>query len=186
MNTERYLKALEFAKEAHKGVTRKSSDTPYINHPIEVAEIVEAMTDNEDVVIAALLHDVIEDTNYSAEDISNIFGANVAQLVCEESENKRKDQLASSTWKLRKLETIEHLKIATINVKIIALADKLSNLRSMYTDYQRLGDSLWAYFNQKDKKEHEWYHREIANSVRELANTVQWKEYIELCDKVFK
>ena len=186
MLTERYSKALEFAKEAHKGTVRKTSDTPYITHPIEVAEIVAQMSSDEDVIIAALLHDVVEDTAYTLEDISKMFGDKVAALVAEESEDKRRNQLASETWKLRKLETIEHLKLASTNVKIMALADKLSNLRSMYTDIQHMGDRLWDCFNQKDKSQHEWYHREISNAVKELSNTVQWQEYVELCDKVFK
>ena len=73
MLTERYSKALEFAKEAHKGIVRKTSDTPYITHPIEVAEIVAQMSSDEDVIIAALLHDVVEDTAYTLEDISKIW-----------------------------------------------------------------------------------------------------------------
>ena len=91
MLTERYSKALEFAKEAHKGTVRKTSDTPYITHPIEVAESVAQMSSDEDVIIAALLHDVVEDTAYTLEDISKMFGDKVAALVAEESEDKRRN-----------------------------------------------------------------------------------------------
>ncbi len=182
---EKYLRALEFATKAHEGAVRKGSGTPYITHPVEVAMIVNDMSGEDDLVIAALLHDVVEDAGYTVEDIRKIFGQRVAWLVDEESENKRQELRACDTWDIRKKETIEHLRNASLDVKIIALADKLSNLRATMTDYNRIGDEVWNKFNQKNKKKHEWYHRSVVEATKELSDTPQWKEYSELCDKIF-
>lgn len=186
MTGERYDRALAFAKEAHKDVKRKTSDIPYIVHPIETAQIASGLTDDEDVIIAALLHDVVEDTGYTADDIRELFGDRVAELVSEETENKRRYMNPSDSWKIRKQETIEHLKKASRDTKIIALADKLSNMRATKNDFDRLGDSMWQCFNQKDPKEHGWYYKSITNALSELSSTEEWKELKELCDYVFK
>ena len=104
--TQRYREALTFAHTAHEGAVRKGTDVPYITHPLETAAIAAEMTDDEDIIIAALLHDVIEDTKYSKKDIEVRFGSRVAELVLEESEDKRRGLSPASTWQLRKQETI--------------------------------------------------------------------------------
>ena len=93
---------------------------------------------------------------------------------------------ASESWSARKEATIKHLKNASLEVKMIALADKLSNMRDTMRDYSLIGDDVWLKFNQKDKKKHEWYQRGILENTKELKETAVWKEYKELCDKVFK
>ena len=180
-----YEKAVEFARVAHQGAKRKGTDNPYINHPIETSLIVYDMTDDVEVVAAAVLHDVIEDTSYTREDIENTFGNRVAMLVADESEDKMRHMSASDSWTLRKEATIAHLKNASAEVKIIALADKLSNMRDTMRDYAVKGDDIWQKFNQKDKSKHEWYQRSILKNTEELNYTDAWKEYKELCDKVF-
>lgn len=180
-----YERAVEFARTAHKGAKRKGSDVPYINHPIETSLIVYDMTDDVEVIAAAVLHDVIEDTEFSAEDIRREFGDRVANLVADESEDKMRHMPASESWTIRKQATIEHIKNAPIEVKIIALADKLSNMRDTMRDYSLVGDDIWLKFNQKDKSKHEWYQRGILDNTRELIDTDAWKEFKELCDKVF-
>lgn len=180
-----YEKAVEFARIAHKGAKRKGSDIPYINHPIETSLIVYDMTDDVEVIVAAVLHDVIEDTEFTGEDIKKEFGDRVAALVANESEDKMRHMSAADSWQLRKQATIEHLKTAPIEVKMIALADKLSNMRDTMRDYLLIGDDIWLKFNQKDKNKHEWYQRGILENTKELQETDAWKEYKELCDKVF-
>lgn len=180
-----YEKAVEFAKIAHKGAKRKGTDIPYINHPIEASLIVYDMTDDVEIIAAAVLHDVVEDTIYTGEDIRKEFGERVASLVADESEDKMRHMSAADSWMLRKEATIEHLKNASLEVKMIALADKLSNMRDTLRDYSVKGDAIWLKFNQKDKSKHEWYHRSILDITSELAYTNAWKEYRELCDKVF-
>lgn len=184
-NGLRYKEALQFAMEAHAGAFRKGTNIPYIEHAIETSKIAAMMTDDEDVIIAALLHDVIEDTDRTAADIEKHFGSRVASLVTLESENKRRDRSAESTWLIRKQETIDHLKTAGHDVKLIALADKLSNMRLSLVRHRTEGDDMWKHFNEKSKERQAWYYRSIAEATKEFANTALWKEYVSLCDEVF-
>ena len=106
--------------------------------------------------------------------------------IAQESEDKREDRPAEATWKVRKQETLEHLKTAPMEVKMITLGDKLSNLRAIHRDYQTLGDDLWQRFNQKDKAEHYWYYSGIAEYISQLWDHPVYKEYCELIYKVFQ
>ncbi len=179
--------AIIFAVRAHEGGKRKGSDLPYIVHPLEVLAIVATMTDDEAVLAAAVLHDVVEDTVYTLTDIEKNFGAKVASYVDDESENKREDRPAADTWKIRKTETIEHLKSARLETKMITLGDKLSNIRSMRRDYKALGEELLDRFNQKNKAEHAWYYGSICDILAKtkLANTEAFIEFEALIAEVF-
>lgn len=179
-------KAIVFATEAHEGQFRKGTHIPYILHPIEAAAIVGTMTTDDEIIAGAVLHDVVEDTDTTVDEIKELFGERVAALVASESEDKREDKPAESTWKIRKQETLDHLKNAPIDVKMITLGDKLSNIRAIYRDYNTIGDELWQRFNQKDKKEHYWYYQGIADSLTELNVHQAYKEYCDLIDKIFK
>lgn len=180
-----YEEYLKFAIEAHSGAKRKGSNIPYITHPMEVSLIVMQMTDESEVIGASLLHDVVEDTEYTLNDIKERFGDRVAELVSYESENKRPGLPAENTWKIRKEEFLQHLTEAPIEVKMISLADKLSNMRAMLKDYEAMGENLWNKFNMKDPVEQEWYYRTVAEVTSELKNQEPWQEYSELCDKLF-
>ena len=179
-------RAIIFATEAHEGQFRKGTQIPYILHPMEAAAIVSTMTTDPEVIAGAVLHDVVEDTDTTIEDIQKIFGDRMAFLVCSETENKRENLSAQSTWKIRKQETINHLMKAPLDVKMITLGDKLSNIRSVYRDYNTIGDMLWQRFNQKDKNEHYWYYQGIADCLTELNMHQAYKEYCDLIDKTFK
>lgn len=178
-------KAIVFATREHEGQYRKGTKIPYILHPLEAAAIVGTMTTDDELIAGAVLHDVVEDTETTVEDIREPFGERVAQLVASESENKREDQAAESTWKIRKMETLEHLQNAPVAVKMITLGDKLSNIRAINRDYTAIGDELWNRFNQKDKNEHYWYYSSIALCLAELADYAAYDEYIELVEKTF-
>lgn len=179
--------AIIFATKAHSGATRKGTRVPYIVHPIEAAAIVSAMTDDEEVIAAAVLHDVLEDTDATWEELEEQFGRRIADLVSDESENKRKDLPAAETWKVRKQETVTFLETsASLDAKMLALADKLSNLRSIYRDVYIIGDKVWERFNQKDKKMHGWMYRAIAEALRELSDHPTWQEYDRLVRAVLK
>lgn len=178
-------KAIIFAVKAHSGDVRKGTETPYIVHPMEAAAIVATMTNDREVMAGAVLHDVVEDTEFSIKDIKREFGDYVAALVGAESEDKREDLPAEETWKIRKQETIEHLKQASLEEKMITLGDKLSNIRAMYRDYLAVGDRLWERFNQKDKNEHAWYYRSIVGALAELEEYSAYREYLELVGKMF-
>ncbi|MDD3183819.1 MAG: HD domain-containing protein [Anaerostipes sp.] len=173
--------AIIFATEAHQGQKRKGTQIPFIIHPLEVASIVGAMTTDEDLLCAAVLHDVVEDCeDVSLSDIRETFGDNIANYVDLESEDKEK------TWIERKGRTIDFLlheaKPAT---KMIALADKLANIRSLSRDYKELGDKLWERFNMKDKTKQSWYYRGMIDAFYELNQFKEYDEYCKLVDEVF-
>lgn len=182
-----YEKAVMFASIAHQGTTRKGSRIPYLSHPIEAAAIVAEMTDDEELIAAAVLHDVLEDTEATIEDLEVCFGNRIAHYVGCETEDKRRDLPPETTWKLRKQEAIQFLKEnADTSARMLALADKLSNLRSIDRDYYNIGDRIWERFHQKDKKMHGWLYREAAEALRELEDYPVWQEYDRLVKKVFE
>ena len=92
--------AAEFAREAHRGMFRKGTEIPYIVHPIETAVIVASFTDDEEVIAAALLHDVVEDTDVTGEELEHRFGPRVAGLVMAESEDKSRSWQERNIWSL--------------------------------------------------------------------------------------
>ena len=179
--------AIAFAAKCHAGQVRKGSKTPYILHPLEAASICATFTDDVEVLSAAVLHDVVEDTEATVEDVEKRFGDRVAMLVAGESENKREGMPAAETWKIRKEETIEHLKAAEDpGVRMVCLGDKLSNIRAIQRDYDRLGDEVWQRFNQKDPKEHAWYYKALAEAMKDdLGHTAAWIEYNQRVHSVF-
>lgn len=178
-------RAIVFATEAHEGQYRKGTDIAYILHPLEAATIVGTMTTDSEVIAGAVLHDVVEDTDITINEIYEMFGERVACLVDSESEDKREHLAAQSTWKIRKQETLDHLKNAPLDVKMITLGDKLSNIRAINRDYNAIGDILWQRFNQKDKNEHYWYYQSIADCLSELSEYHLYQEYCELLKKTF-
>lgn len=184
-------RAIIFAAKAHEGQIRKGTDIPYIVHPMEVASIVATMTSDEEVIAAAVLHDVIEDTGETKESVQQEFGERVAYLVASESENKREDRPAKDTWKVRKQETIDHLKNLnqdedSMAIKQIALGDKLSNMRAIARDYDSVGSDLWKRFNQSDPAEIGWYYRGMGEAVADaVEGTAAYKEYVALVGKVY-
>ncbi len=182
---ELFGRAFDFASFAHRGTNRKGTELPFMVHPTEAAMIVSGMTDSVEIIAASLLHDVVEDTEYSVENIGQRFGAQIAGLVCEESEDKRENLPADESWKIRKEEFLEKLAKATIEAKKITLGDKLSNMRALHRDYREFGDEIWKRFNQKDKQEQGWYYRTIASLLDELNGYDAWKEYQLLCSEVF-
>ena len=178
-------KAMIFAANAHAGAVRKGTDIPYIVHPMEAGAIAASVTSEKEVIAAAILHDTLEDTDVTEEEILQNFGTEVLRLIKSDSEDKREDLPPEETWKIRKIETIDYLKNkADRKEKIIALADKLSNLRAIYRDQNRIGDELWNRFNQKDKNEHKWYYGSFAETLLELKDSAAYEEYCEVLVKV--
>ena len=179
-----FEKAVCFAMEAHRGQTRKDGGI-YILHPLEDAAIVGTMTNDLEMLAAAVLHDTVEDTDVTAEDIVANFGERVAELVAHETENKRPECDPGDTWKIRKLESLEVLKTADKNTKILWLGDKLSNMRSLSRDYEKLGPAVFERFNEKDPRKQRWYHETIISYLEELSEYPAFREYKALFDYVF-
>lgn len=179
--------AIKFAVDAHSGMTRKSCDSPYILHPLEVAAIAGTITNDLDVLAACVLHDTVEDTETHIEDIRGVFGERVAGLVLSETEDKRPNIPPDISWRIRKEESLEKLKNAVdTGVKIIWLADKLSNMRSFYNMWKKCGHSLWESFNQKEPMQQAWYYRSVDKLLCELEEYEAWREYHRLVETVFK
>ena len=180
-------KAVAFALEAHGGTVRKGkASRPYILHPLEAMIIAASMTDDDEVLAAAVLHDTVEDTPVTADDIRREFGDRVAELVADESEDKQKDRPAAETWKERKQATIDHLREADFGAKVICLGDKLANLREMARDHKEIGDRLWDRFNMKDRNEHAWYYRSICDILeKEFGPVPAIAEYRALLEELF-
>lgn len=178
-------KAIIFATEAHSGTYRKGGKTPFVVHPLEAAAIAASMTDDEEIIAAAVLHDVVEDTPATIEEMKNAFGERVAKLVVSDSEDKRENMPKAESWEIRKRETLESIPNAGREEQIIVLSDKLSNLRSIYRDYTKIGDELWNRFNVKDKEKHKWYYCGVAEKLNKVKDTCAFKEYVELLFAVF-
>ena len=181
MYNERIHKAIMFATLAHKNQTRKGNDIPYIYHPMEVLQILTEMGCKEDVKIAGVLHDTVEDTDTTIEDIEKEFGKRVASLVGGHTEDK------SKTWVERKTEDINSLKDGTVGLKAIVFADKLSNILSLYDDYKVLGDKLYDRFN-ANKDMQAWYYGELLKSFteyKEVLSAVLVTEYETIYKKLF-
>ncbi len=180
-------RAIIYATEKHAGMKRKGSQRPYILHPLEVAALTATMTDDHNVLAAAVLHDVVEDTPTSLDEIDRLFGAEIAGYVGAESENKREGQPAADTWLIRKQETIDSLTTETrLPVKMIALADKYANIKDLQRDYAAVGAKVWERFNQKDALKHGWYYRAIATATKQLAGYPLWQEYDQAVSQLFE
>lgn len=158
MDNSRLEKAIIFATEHHSGQRRKGTVRPYILHPMETLEILNAMGADTNLLVAGVLHDTIEDTNATEEQICAEFGNDVAELVCAHSEDK------SKSWNERKQRAIDELEHADKRLKMLVMADKVSNLRSMFRDYKRIGNKLWDRFNAPVEKQ-AWYYSGIQDAL---------------------
>lgn len=173
--------AIYFATKAHNGQKRKTEqDVDMIFHPFTVSMILQRAGANTNCVIAGILHDVVEDTKYTLEDIKEQFGIQIANIVDEVSENK------SLPWKERKIEAINKIKTASIEGKLVECADKISNLETLYNLYQEEGEEVWKNFN-KPKEEQKWYYTNMYEAV--LMNTTEknilFDRYKKVLDKIF-
>ena len=202
LDTELLDRAIIFAVKAHAGTERRGKGYPYIVHPLEAVEIVATMTRDQELLAAAALHDTVEDTDVTVEQIRAEFGPRIAELVASESDNidlrfldsarndkesvistersEWRDLDESQTWHARKRAAIDRLAKASHDAKIVALGDKLSNMRAIARDYSVKGDELWNIFHAKDPKDHEWHYRGLADSLKELDGTFAYKEFIQL------
>jgi len=160
MTSDAVFEAIEFAARAHRHQQRKGTRVPYIVHPLGVAHILIDHECPQELVIAGILHDTVEDTGVTINELRERFGAKVAALVEGASEPDRSD-----SWEHRKRHTIEYLKTASRDVALVACADKLDNIRSMRRDFARLGDAIWARFN-RDREKQCWYYRHLAQAFR--------------------
>lgn len=173
--------AIIYATVMHQGKVRKLVNTPYILHPLEVAQILSVLTDDQDVITAGILHDIVEDTDGTLEEIEKRFGERVAFLVSSESENVYSGESEDATWKRRKEESLKILKNTDDQgVRMLWLADKLANIRSLAGAYSEYGEQLWESFHQRDPEMQHWYYQTIAEQLElSLNKTGAFKEFIK-------
>lgn len=186
LNTELLDRAIIFAVKAHAGTERRGKGFPYIVHPMEAMEIVATITPDQEMLAAAALHDTVEDTDVTIERIREEFGERIANLVASESDVMVEGVSEEDSWHARKQAAIDRLAAAPRDAKIVALGDKLSNMRAIARDYAVKGDELWKIFHAKDPSDHEWHYRGLANSLRELSDTFAFQEFEALINQVFR
>lgn len=166
--TSKIEKAIKVATYAHRNQKRKGGDMPYISHLFSVMIILSEYTDDEDVIIAGLFHDLLEDTDtkeYGETDIENDFGKKVLTIIQDVSENKNKyldiiDE--KDTWKNRKIEYLKHLSEASEDAILVSSADKLHNLFTTIEEIKIVGEKAWGIFN-SSKEEQIWFYKEFAS-----------------------
>ena len=185
LDTELLDRAIVFAVRAHAGTERRGKGFPYIVHPMEAMEIVATMTRDQELLAAAALHDTVEDTDVTVEQIREEFGDRIASLVASESDIVLDGLTVESSWHARKQAAIDRLSRASHDAKMVALGDKLSNMRAIARDYAQQGDALWSLFHAKDRKDHEWHYRGLADALSELSDTFAYKEFEYLINQVF-
>jgi (p)ppGpp synthase/HD superfamily hydrolase len=159
----RFLRAFNFAAKKHAGQTRKASTIPYIAHVMGVASLVLEFGGDEDMAIAALLHDVVEDCGGAPmlKEIRRRFGSRVAKIVdgCTDSDTEPKPP-----WRERKESYIHHLKDADAETRLVSAADKLNNVRSILSDYREVGESVWQRFR-GGRDGTLWYYRALLEEL---------------------
>lgn len=148
--------ALRFADEAHSGQFRKGSRVPYLIHPLNVARILLDHGCSDDLAVAALLHDTVEDTEVTVEEIRTIFGDTIARLV----------EFATEpgplwTWEKRKEHTLEILASGETPALLLSIADKLDNMLSIRHDLERCGEKTWDRFKRPRSKQR-WYYESLS------------------------
>lgn len=170
--------AIIFATLKHRNQKRKGSDVPYIVHPMEVMQILTQGQFPEDVIVAGILHDTLEDTDTTEKEIEENFGKEVLEIVKAESEDK------SKSWKERKQTTIDSVKADTFEAKLVCCADKLSNVRSIKADLMDIGEDIWKIFK-APKDQVAWYYRSLVDSLSSLEGYGMYEEFKALVDEVF-
>ena len=179
-------KAIIFATKHHEGVCRKGKLIPYIIHPMEVMGIISSITDDVDIIAAGALHDLVEDTDVTLDDIKREFNERVASIVAAESQNYLPGYTDDLSWEeVRRLQ-IEKIKHASIEVKIVALADKLSNIKAIYIDKTKIGSKIWDLFSEKNPHLHKWRFYELLKCFDELNDTFAFKEFEYFVNKTFE
>lgn len=166
-------KAIKFAAKAHEGQVRKATDIPYITHPFAVGLLLQQANCSKEVIAAGILHDTIEDTSVTYEQLIEEFGQKVANLVQAASEHDK-----GLPWEERKQHTIQSLQQASIDEIKVIVTDKLHNLLSIHEDLNKIGEEVWSRFN-RGKHDQHWYYSSIVKAVTPRKKEFQYIEELE-------
>lgn len=169
-------KATRIAVIAHQGQTRKGDNLPYIIHPFMVALKLQKYNFSENIIAAALTHDVLEDTDYPEEKLKTELGDEVFEIVKAVSNDE------SLSWEEKKKQYIETVKNGPDGAKAVCVADKIHNLESLLNAYQDQGIDVWKKFNRgKDKKV--WFETEVLKMLEEVWQHPLINEYKNLLEQ---
>lgn len=174
-----FYQAIKLALELHEGQTRKLGGDPYVIHPLEVGYTLLENGADQTTAIAGILHDVLEDTNIDEGTLESLFGKPVLILVKQCSEPDK-----SLAWLERKKHSIDALKKADRNVKLIYCADKLSNLKSI-SHYSTKNPDCWHFFN-AGYAQQKWFYHEIIHHLTELEKLAMYHDLKCYFEKVFQ
>jgi (p)ppGpp synthase/HD superfamily hydrolase len=167
------IKAIEMATEFHERDVRKGTVIPYLSHLFNVCKILAERDCRAELIAAALLHDIVEDTSVTIGEVENSFGKEVANLVEGATEPYKLQKTKfdeNTTWEVRKKHTIDFISNkATPDQMLIILADKLDNIRSVNNDVKRLGEKVWSRFN-ADKNKQSWYYHGLVAAFTKRIN----------------
>ena len=172
--TDRFVSALQFAHDVHRSQIRKDTTIPYVSHLLSVAGLVLESGGDEDLAIAGLLHDAVEDAEeISGEEMSDRirskFGDRVADIVDGCSDAKSSPGGSKPPWRSRKEAYIKHLRSASDDVLRVSIADKVHNARSIATDQDRFGEKVWTRFT-STSEESRWYYTSLRDIYKERIN----------------
>jgi (p)ppGpp synthase/HD superfamily hydrolase len=162
----RFEMALVYAFQLHARQTRKGGTIPYIGHLLGVTSTVIEAGGDEDLAIAALLHDTVEDQGVALQEIETLFGARVARIVSDVSDlaPEGKERTAAN-WRWRKERYLAHLCESDRDALLVSLADKLYNARTILRDLRVEGESVWDRFNQP-REQQLWYYGELVDAFK--------------------
>ena len=169
-------RAVRIAVEAHKDQTRKGDGLPYITHPFMVALKLAKLNFSDEVIAAALVHDVLEDTDFGEANLRAELGDEVVNMVLSVTNDD------SLEWIDKKKKYVETVRAGNEGAKAVALSDKIHNLESLLIGHSEKGTSFWNNFNEgKDKKV--WFELEVLKMLRETWDHPMLDEYEQLIEK---
>ena len=161
-----YEEALRLAARAHRGQMRKTGGVPYVTHPVHVSVILARYGFSEEVMAAAVLHDVVEDQEVTLDEIEDRFGARVAEIVDVLTEQKLDEEGKRRSWEIRKQEAVAHMRHASEEAAAVKMADTIHNARSIICDMRRDGAEIWERFNRGPAAQIGYY-RQVLEAGRE-------------------
>ena len=165
------FRAIKFVAEAHQGHYRKGTNIPYISHLMNVMKILCEIGCDKEIIAAGILHDVVEDTSVTIEQVERIFGTRIATIVlgASEPDHLRKDKDEKTNWWQRKQHTIEFLTHeANLEQLLVSCVDKLDNITAIKQDFEQKGERLWERFS-ASKSDLQWYYTALSSVFEQRA-----------------
>lgn len=170
-------RALRIAALAHKDQVRKEGNTPYIVHPVMVALDLKTRGFSDEIVAAALVHDVLEDTDFSEEQLESELGSSVMEIVRAVTNDD------SLSWEQKKLHYIETVRSGSEGAKAVATADKVHNAKSLLAAHKQQGEALWSHFK-AGKEMKIWFEKAMLEMLKETWENPLVSEYESLVEEM--